>query len=80
MAPEAQAFSTASIGFAARPGTEATSPASSPWRLSVKPHAAPTEATSIADASTPISPHAPTTAFSIISGTPIAPSLPNRDW
>ena len=77
--PEAQAFSTASIGLASSPGTEATSPARRPWRLRVKPQAAPIEATSISAAATPSSSQAPVTAAAIISGTVMAPSLPKGD-
>jgi hypothetical protein len=77
--PEAQAFSTASIGFAASPGTEATRPASSPCLLSEKLQVAPMDPTSMADGGALASLHTPSTAFLTMSGTDMPMSLPNFD-
>ena len=78
--PDAQAFSTASIGLAAIPGTIATRPASSPCSFSVKLQVAPIEATSNADGSAPIEAAVSVTARETISGTVIPISFPNFDW
>ena len=57
--PDAQAFSTASIGLPSSPGVIAINPASSPCSFSVKLHAAPIDPTSSAAAATPACRHAP---------------------
>ena len=78
--PEAQAFSTASIGLAASPGTIAISPESSPCLLRETLQTAPTEPTSIAEGSILISAQTSLTAFAMISGVCMSMSLPNFDW
>ena len=78
--PEAQAFSTDSMGFASRPGTWATRPARRPCSLSEMLQTAPIEATSRAEAAIPISWQVPVTAFATISGTVMPMSLPKTDW
>ncbi len=77
--PEAQAFSTDSIGLPPSPGTIAISPASSPCSLSEKLQVAPIEPTSSAAGSAPISLHTPVTALAMMSGTCMSSNLPNFD-
>ena len=77
--PDAQAFSTASMGLLPSPGTMAMSPARSPCSFSEKLQVAPIDPTSATPGSTWISSHTPRTARSTISGTVRAMSLPNGD-
>ena len=78
--PLAHAFSTASIGLAPSPGTIATRPASSPCSFNEKLQVAPTEPTSMASGSAPISAQVSVTALAMICGTVMSNSLPNLDW
>ena len=78
--PEAQAFSTDSIGLAAMPGTVATRPESSPCLFNVKLHAEPTAPTSILAGGTLICSQTPVTALDTICGTVMSISFPNFDW
>jgi hypothetical protein len=78
--PEAQAFSTLSIGLLANPGTEAARPETSPCSLSEILQAAPTAPTSSSDGSALISLQTVSIAFFAISGTVMPSSLPNLDW
>ena len=67
--PEAQAFSTASMGLPSMPGIIAISPASSPCSFSEKLHAEPMVPTSSAPASMPIWSHRLQRPQSTICGT-----------
>ena len=78
--PDAQAFSTASMGLAAMPGTIATRPARRPCSLSVKLQVAPMDATSNREGSVGIEPAVSVTARDTISGTVSPMSFPNFDW
>ena len=78
--PEAQAFSTLSMGLPAMPGVSAIRPAIKPCSLREKLQAAATLPTSNAAGSAPICRQAPWMAASRICGTVMPISLPNFDW
>jgi len=78
--PEAQAFSTVSMGLEARPGTEARSPERSPCWWSAAEQTAAMEAESRSAAVMPSWEQTPAVAAASICSWVRWPSLPNSDW